>query len=82
MSKDREFEPFYADSSTLSHENLICPYCQHQLSDSYEYFNELEGCVEMKCPSCDATFLASRHVRFSYYGCRQLPKLPPKRLSD
>lgn len=47
------------------HENEIkCPYCDYEMSDSWEYASEESG--EIECESCDKEFSYSVYTQVSY----------------
>lgn len=46
-------------------EEIVCPYCGYELSDSFEYdFEDTGG--NMECPNCDKSFLVDVHRQTNY----------------
>lgn len=58
-------------------EEVICPHCGHQESDSQEY----DDTQETKCDQCGQCFLVERDISITYsthiIPMKDLPKMPP-----
>jgi len=64
------------NNETIEHEctnNLVCPYCGVELSDSYEYFGLDSEVTEVEC-ECGKTFVAVREVSVTYSTRKQEAK--------
>ena len=46
--------------------NLTCPYCDFEDEDSWEISPWEEDIGDIDCQSCWKTFLATRHIKYSY----------------
>ena len=47
-------------------ENIVCPYCGHEHSDSYEYRPGEEDIGLVECEHCEREFMATRIVSITY----------------
>jgi hypothetical protein len=47
-------------------DELICPYCGYEDSDSWEYFSRLGDSTNAECGECGKTFRASQNVTVDY----------------
>lgn len=54
-------------------ERMICPYCEGEISDPWEYE---EGESEIVCPSCDRTFEAEISSVRTYRTRRRIEDMP------
>lgn len=43
-------------------EEVVCPYCGYEFSDSWEFDNE----EDIECENCENTFSMNRNVEVSY----------------
>jgi formylmethanofuran dehydrogenase subunit E len=50
-------------SNTINEEEIICPYCDHEYSDSHEFDGD-DG--ELKCDVCGKEFSYQREVEITY----------------
>lgn len=50
---------------------LICPYCNYEYSDSWEYQDAQDKDVQTQCPECEKNFIYSTDydITFSSYKC-------------
>lgn len=62
---DIEEKCFYQDE-------VVCPYCFYEATDSYEYFNYGDEDTEVFCGECDKKFFVTRHVSVSYSSRKYL----------
>ncbi len=46
-------------------EDLICPYCGHKHSDSFEFYGEDETEMEMECHDCGKEFIYHTNIEYS-----------------
>jgi len=46
-------------------DEVVCPYCGHKSSNSYEYFESGDEDVEIEC-ECGENFLATRNISVTY----------------
>ena len=61
------------ENEQAADERMICPYCEGEISDSWEYE---EGESEIVCPSCDRTFEAEISSVRTYRTRRRIEDMP------
>jgi len=47
-------------------EEIVCPYCGYQHTESYEFFDDMEGDEDIECGDCGEEFRGSRIVTIQY----------------
>jgi hypothetical protein len=47
-------------------DEVVCPYCGHKDSESYEYFQRSSDSVTISCNECDKVFRAHQEVSVDY----------------
>jgi hypothetical protein len=47
-------------------DNVICPYCDHEHEDSYEFGCFGDECGEIECEECDKPIYWVRHITVKY----------------
>jgi hypothetical protein len=53
-------------------DELVCPYCGYEDSDSWEYFSRSGDSTNAECGECGKTFRASQNVTVDY-SSKKLP---------
>jgi DNA-directed RNA polymerase subunit RPC12/RpoP len=61
QERKHKFEKEHVDT-----DNMVCPYCNHELSDSYDYELDEYNDNEVECPHCGQTFIATKDVTVTY----------------
>lgn len=52
------------DFDTSLTDDIVCPHCGHEFSDSWEY--DLDGSAELECEECEKKFFATRNISVTY----------------
>jgi uncharacterized Zn-finger protein len=58
------YEP--PDIDCVATDEVVCPYCGNEHSESYEFFEGNRDDTEVTCTECERDFRASRDVSVSY----------------
>ncbi len=48
-------------------DEVVCPYCGHEHSDSWEWFRDNGHDVDIDCATCGKTFRASPDYSVTYF---------------
>lgn len=50
-------------------DTVFCPYCQEEIIDLHEWFNEGDECVEGVCPNCgeDIDVCQTHHITYTSF---------------
>jgi transcription elongation factor Elf1 len=59
MDFEKEIDHEYTDE-------IICPYCGNEFTDSWEYGINEEDLGLLECDECGKSFYASRHIEITY----------------
>lgn len=65
---DKETNPMTPDEINHYHTDaVVCPYCGHSHSDSYEFFPSIyQESAEVECGECEKEFKAYRNISVNY----------------
>lgn len=47
-------------------DEIVCPYCGYEFSDSYEFFEWNDGDAEPECEECGKEFIVCRYIDIKY----------------
>jgi DNA-directed RNA polymerase subunit RPC12/RpoP len=47
-------------------DEVVCPYCGYVHTESYEFFDDMEGDEDIECIDCGEEFRVSRIVTIQY----------------
>lgn len=60
MHYEKEIDHEYTDE-------IVCPFCGYEFSDSWEYEGDCEDIGLLECDGCSKSFYANRSISISYY---------------
>lgn len=68
----------YTMLETQHTESVVCPWCRHEHSDSWEFSLEPERETDIDCHACGRSFRAVSSCRITYSTFKPKPDQPPK----